>query len=81
MSIRAQGQDLLAAAAQKKSARSARVSSWDHSGTSKYYKQYHSFMLIASGKNEDAFIVKPGESVVLADIEGYVKWQVAAYSA
>jgi hypothetical protein len=53
MSIRAQGQDLLAAASQRKTARTARVSSWDH-----------------SGKNEDAFIVKPGESVVLADIEG-----------
>lgn len=53
MSIRAQGQDLLAAAAQKKTARSARVSSWDH-----------------SGKNEDAFVVKPGETVTLADIEG-----------
>ncbi|KAE8538161.1 hypothetical protein D1P53_005499 [Cryptococcus gattii VGV] len=53
MSIRAQGQDLLAACSQKKAARSARVSSWDH-----------------SGKNEDAFIVKPGESVILADIEG-----------
>jgi hypothetical protein len=25
-----------------------------------------------AGKNEDAFIVKPGESVVLADIEGYL---------
>lgn len=45
--------NLLSAAATKKHARSARVSSWDH-----------------SGKNEDAFIVRPGESIVLADIEG-----------
>ncbi|BEJ14238.1 hypothetical protein CspHIS471_0400050 [Cutaneotrichosporon sp. HIS471] len=45
--------NLLSAAATKKNARSARVSSWDH-----------------SGKNEDAFIVRPGESIVLADIEG-----------
>ncbi len=27
-------------------------------------------LLLILGKNEDAFIVKPGESVVLADIEG-----------
>jgi hypothetical protein len=45
--------NLLSAVATKKNARSARVSSWDH-----------------SGKNEDAFIVRPGESIVLADIEG-----------
>lgn len=32
MSVRAQGQDLLAACAQSKEARTARVSSWDHSG-------------------------------------------------
>ncbi|KAK4893444.1 hypothetical protein LTR27_008126 [Elasticomyces elasticus] len=47
------GGDLMAAAAQRKTARTARVSSWDHTGL-----------------NEDAFVVKPGESAVLADIEG-----------
>lgn len=45
--------DLLSTAAQHKVARSARVSSWDHSGL-----------------NEDAFVVQPGETALLADIEG-----------
>jgi hypothetical protein len=43
----------MAAAAQRKVARSARISSWDQSGL-----------------NEDAFVVQPGETAVLADIEG-----------
>ena len=38
MSIRAQGQDLLAAVSQKKTARTARVSSWDHSGRQRVFK-------------------------------------------
>lgn len=45
--------DLLTAASQRSSVRTARVSSWDHSGL-----------------NEDAFVVPPGETAVLADIEG-----------
>lgn len=45
--------DLMAAAAQRKVARSARISSWDQSGL-----------------NEDAFVVQPGETALLADIEG-----------
>lgn len=44
---------LLAAAAQRQTARTARISSWDQSGL-----------------NEDAFVVQPGETAVLADIEG-----------
>ncbi|KIV82022.1 hypothetical protein PV11_04163 [Exophiala sideris] len=47
------GGDLMAAASQRKVARSARVASWDHSGL-----------------NEDAFVVQPGETALLADIEG-----------
>lgn len=47
------GGDLLAAAAQHKTARPGRFSSWDH-----------------TGKNDDAFIVMPGETAVLADMEG-----------
>lgn len=43
----------MSAAAQRKSARTARISSWDQSGL-----------------NEDAFVVQPGETAVLADIEG-----------
>ena len=43
----------MAAAARRKVARSARVSSWDQSGL-----------------NEDAFVVQPGETAVLADLEG-----------
>ncbi|KAG4437399.1 hypothetical protein IFR05_007124 [Cadophora sp. M221] len=45
--------DLMSAAAQRKTARTARISSWDQSGL-----------------NEDAFVVLPGETAVLADIEG-----------
>ncbi|MCJ1299534.1 hypothetical protein MMC08_002326 [Hypocenomyce scalaris] len=45
--------DLLSAAAQHKVVRTARISSWDHSGL-----------------NEDAFVVQPGETAVLADVEG-----------
>ena len=45
--------NLLASVAQRKVGRTARVSSYDHSGL-----------------NEDAFVVLPGESAVLADIEG-----------
>ena len=47
------GSELLTAPSQRKKARSARISSWDH-----------------SGHNEDAFVVQPGETSVLADIEG-----------
>ncbi|GJN72321.1 hypothetical protein PLIIFM63780_005347 [Purpureocillium lilacinum] len=47
------GQELLGAVTQQKQARSARISSWDHSGL-----------------NEDAFVVQPCETAVLADIEG-----------
>ncbi|KAH8805313.1 hypothetical protein F5884DRAFT_798966 [Xylogone sp. PMI_703] len=47
------GDDLMAAAAHRQVARSARISSWDQSGL-----------------NEDAFVVLPGETAVLADIEG-----------
>lgn len=47
------GGDLMSAAAQRKTARTARVSSWDHSGL-----------------NEDAFVVQPGETALLADLEG-----------
>jgi hypothetical protein len=47
------GGDLLASAAKRKVARSARVASWDQKGL-----------------NEDAFVVEPGETAVLADIEG-----------
>ena len=39
--------------AQRKTARTARISSWDQSGL-----------------NEDAFVVQPGETAVLADLEG-----------
>ena len=45
--------DLLSNVAQRRTARTARVSSWDH-----------------SGKNEDAFIVLPGQTATLCDIEG-----------
>ena len=45
--------DLLSSVAQRKTARTARVSSWDQSGL-----------------NEDAFVVQPGETAVLADLEG-----------
>ncbi|OAL44928.1 hypothetical protein IQ07DRAFT_591773 [Pyrenochaeta sp. DS3sAY3a] len=45
--------DLMSSAAQHKVARTARVSSWDHTGL-----------------NEDAFVVLPGDTAVLADIEG-----------
>lgn len=45
--------DLMAAAARRQIARSARISSWDQSGL-----------------NEDAFVVQPGETALLADIEG-----------
>lgn len=45
--------DLLSSVAKRKVGRTARVSSYDHSGL-----------------NEDAFVVLPGESAVLADIEG-----------
>ncbi|KAK5104077.1 hypothetical protein LTS08_001961 [Lithohypha guttulata] len=47
------GSGLMAAAAQHKVCRTARVSSWDQSGL-----------------NEDAFVVLPGQSITLADIEG-----------
>ena len=47
------GDDLLSAGTRRKTARTARVSSWDHSGL-----------------NEDAFIIQPGETALLADIEG-----------
>lgn len=47
------GSDLLSGIAKRTEARSARVSSWDH-----------------SGRNEDAWVVLPGETAVLADIEG-----------
>jgi len=47
------GGDLLSSAVKRKTARTARVASWDH-----------------SGKNEDAFVVLPGESATLCDIEG-----------
>ena len=45
--------DLLSNVAIKKTARTARVSSWDHSGL-----------------NEDAWVILPGETAVLADLEG-----------
>lgn len=45
--------DMLTNISRAKQARSARVSSWDH-----------------SGKNEDAWVIKPNETVVLADLEG-----------
>lgn len=45
--------DLLSAGAYRKTARTGRISSWDH-----------------SGQNEDAFTVRPGESIILADVEG-----------
>jgi len=47
------GNDLMGAAAQRKTVRTARVSSYDQSGL-----------------NEDAFVVLPGQTAVLADIEG-----------
>jgi hypothetical protein len=47
------GAGLLPSLTQRKQARSARISSWDHSGL-----------------NEDAFVVQPGETAVLADLEG-----------
>ena len=47
------GPEMFSAVTQHKQARSARISSWDH-----------------SGKNEDAFVVQPGETAILADIEG-----------
>ena len=47
------GPELLTAASKRTNARSARLSSWDH-----------------SGHNEDAWVVQPGETAVLADIEG-----------
>lgn len=47
------GSELLSSITERKHARSARISSWDH-----------------SGQNEDAFVVQPGETAVLADIEG-----------
>lgn len=53
MSTSILGGDLLSAAAQHKTARTGRVSSWDHAGF-----------------NEDAFLVQPGETAVLADLEG-----------
>ncbi|KAA8906911.1 hypothetical protein TRICI_005049 [Trichomonascus ciferrii] len=45
--------NLLTNVSKSQEARSARVSSWDH-----------------SGKNEDAWVIKAGESAVLADLEG-----------
>ena len=45
--------DLLSSVAQRKTSRTARVSSWDHTGL-----------------NEDAFVVQPGETATLADLEG-----------
>ncbi|KAK5051986.1 hypothetical protein LTR84_002790 [Exophiala bonariae] len=45
--------DLLSSAAQRKTARTARISSWDQTGL-----------------NEDAWVVLPGKTAVLADIEG-----------
>lgn len=47
------GAELFEAVTQRKQVRSARVSSWDH-----------------SGQNEDAFVVQPEETAVLADLEG-----------
>ncbi|CAI6100826.1 unnamed protein product [Clonostachys chloroleuca] len=47
------GGDLLSNAAKLKTARTARLASWDH-----------------SGKNEDAWVIQPGENAILADIEG-----------
>lgn len=45
--------DLLNNVSKLKTARSSRVSSWDHSGL-----------------NEDAWVIQPGETAVLADLEG-----------
>lgn len=47
------GDDLLGRVARRRVARSARVSSWDH-----------------TGGNADSFVVMPGETTVLADLEG-----------
>jgi D-arabinan exo alpha-(1,3)/(1,5)-arabinofuranosidase (non-reducing end) len=47
------GSDLLSGLTKRVDARSARVSSWDH-----------------SGGNEDAWVIMPGETAVLADLEG-----------
>jgi hypothetical protein len=47
------GDGLLAGVARRRTARSARVSSWDR-----------------TGGNADAFVVMPGETAVLADLEG-----------
>ena len=47
------GGDLLDAVSHRKVVRSARVSSWDH-----------------TGMNNDHFVIQPGETAVLADIEG-----------
>ncbi|MEA2255041.1 MAG: hypothetical protein QOG35_1086 [Solirubrobacteraceae bacterium] len=47
------GDDLLGRVAKRREARSARVSSWDH-----------------TGGNADAFVIMPGETAVLADLEG-----------
>ncbi|MFE0332267.1 glycoside hydrolase family 172 protein [Streptomyces sp. NPDC003753] len=47
------GEDLLGRATKRRRVRTARVSSWDH-----------------SGGNEGAFFVMPGETAVLADLEG-----------
>jgi hypothetical protein len=47
------GAGLLSSVAQRKTGRSARISSYDHTGL-----------------NEDAFVVLPGETATLADIEG-----------
>lgn len=47
------GDDLLSQLSRRRAARSARVSSWDH-----------------TGGNEDAFVIMPGETSVLADLDG-----------
>lgn len=47
------GSSLLSSVAQRQTARTARISSWDQSGL-----------------NEDAFVIQPGETATLADIEG-----------
>jgi hypothetical protein len=70
--------DLLSAGAHRKNLRTGRVSSWDHAGEARHLSSSShceidwKSLINSSGLNEDAFMVRPGESIVLADIEGYV---------
>ena len=70
--------DLLASVCRGNGARSARVSSWDQKGKraslALVCQELHVSRLLrgVKGGNEDAFVIMPGETALIADLDGQV---------